>query len=96
MSILGAPATPCIEPRGSPIHSIGASSRSPSPMATRPSKGTVSKTARMASTAAPSAALRSPRPLQAEAATAAASVACRKCSARSMVAMMSRASLSIQ
>ena len=64
--------------KGSPIHNIGASSRSPSPMATLPSNGTWSKMALMASTAAPSAALPSPFPRHAASAIAAASVAARK------------------
>src|SRR5688500_15984517 len=53
---------------------MGASSFSPSPMTTTPSMGTVVRTMRMASTAAPSAPSLSPRPIQREAASAAASV----------------------
>ena len=87
MSIDGKFGSPCLDPRGSPIHSIGASSLSPSPMATLPSKGTPSKIARIASTAAPSAPFPSPSPLQLEAAIAAASVALRKSGIRSAVGM---------
>ena len=61
-------------PISSPLNSIGASSFSPSPMTTTPSIETVLRTRRMASTAAPSAAFLSPRPIQRPAASAAASV----------------------
>src|SRR5581483_1648916 len=53
---------------------MGASSFSPSPMTTMPSIDTPDRTARMASTAAPSADSLSPRPIQRAAAMAAASV----------------------
>src|SRR5918995_1454630 len=53
---------------------MGASSFSPSPITTMPSMGTLSRTMRMASTAAPSAPFLSPRPIQRDAARAAASV----------------------
>src|ERR671910_238134 len=53
---------------------MGASSFSPSPITTMPSMGTLSSTMRMASTAAPSAPFLSPRPIQRDAARAAASV----------------------
>ena len=56
------------------VKSIGASSFSPSPMITIPSMVTELSTCRMASTAAPSAPSLSPRPIQREAASAAASV----------------------
>src|SRR3954447_7994506 len=65
----GVPSPIC-----SPLKSIGASSFSPSPMTTMPSIATVDSTTRMASTAAPSAPSLSPRPIQREAASAAASV----------------------
>ena len=58
----------------SPLKSIGASSFSPSPITTMPSIATESSTWRIASTAAPSAAILSPRPTQRAAARAAASV----------------------
>src|SRR5215218_215903 len=58
----------------SPLKSIGASSFSPSPMTTTPSMWTVSRTRRMASTAAWSAASLSPMPTRRAAASAAASV----------------------
>ena len=61
-------------PISSPLKSIGASSFSPSPITTTPSIETVLRTRRMASTAAPSAAFLSPRPIQRPAASAAASV----------------------
>ena len=61
-------------PTSSPLKSIGASSFSPSPMTTMPSIDTVLSTRRMASTAAPSAAFLSPRPIHRPAASAAASV----------------------
>ncbi len=50
-------------PTRSPLKSIGASSFSPSPITTTPSKLTVPRKARIASTAAPSAASFSPRPI---------------------------------
>ena len=50
-------AGPCPLPTSSPLKSIGASSFSPSPITTTPSIATVSSTARIASTAAWSAAL---------------------------------------
>src|SRR5918996_627946 len=53
---------------------MGASSFSPSPITTMPSMGTLSSTMRIASTAAPSAPILSPRPIQRDAARAAASV----------------------
>ena len=71
MSIQGTPCTPTILPSSSPMKSIGASSRSPSPIATLPSNGTLSKVRRMASTAASSAAFLSPLPRHAELAMAA-------------------------
>ena len=77
-----------MDPNGSPIHNMGASSLSPSPIATLPSKGTVSNTFLMASTAAPSAALPSLRPIHAEAAIAADSVASRKYFSKSLVNML--------
>ncbi len=69
MSMAGPP-----RPTFSPMNSIGASSISPSPITTVPSICTVSKDLRMASTAAPSASFFLPRPIQREAASAAASV----------------------
>ena len=87
MSMDMALGSPCFEPNGSPIQSMGASSRSPSPIATRPSNGTESKTSRIASTAAPSAAFPSPSPFHFEAAIAAASVAFRNSGIRSAVGM---------
>ena len=56
------------------MNSIGASSRSPSPITTVPSMYSVLSAARIASTAAASAAFSSPRPTSVEAAIAAASV----------------------
>src|SRR6476659_3156525 len=53
---------------------MGASSRSPSPMTTVPSKGSSFSAARIASTAAASAAFSSPRPMSLDAEIAAASV----------------------
>src|ERR1700682_2533934 len=53
---------------------MGASSFSPSPITTMPRMRTVSSTTRIASTAAPSAASFSPRPIQRAAAIAPASV----------------------
>jgi hypothetical protein len=66
----------------SPWKSIGASSFSPSPITTTPSIATESRTKRIASTAAPSAASLSPRPTQRAAARAAASVTRTSSSAR--------------
>ncbi|VXB45825.1 exported hypothetical protein [Pseudoclavibacter sp. 8L] len=66
---------PCPLPTCSPLKSIGASSFSPSPMTTTPAKSTVERNLRMASTAAPSAAFLSPRPMNGVARMAAASVA---------------------
>ena len=62
-------------PTCSPLKSIGASSFSPSPMTITPSKLTVLRNARIASTAAPSAASFAPRPTNGTARMAAASVA---------------------
>src|SRR5688572_22496116 len=70
MSVWGGVPSPI----SSPLKSMGASSFSPSPMTTMPSIGTVSRTTRMASTAAPSAPSLSPRPIHRDAASAAASV----------------------
>src|SRR5687768_13131078 len=70
MSTLGSAPSPMC----SPLKSMGASSFSPSPMTTIPSMEMVLSTSRMASTAAPSAASLSPRPIQRPAAMAAASV----------------------
>ena len=67
-------------PSSSPMKSIGASSRSPSPMTMRPSMSIWLSVSRIASTAAPSAMSRSPRPIQREAAKAAASVTLTKSS----------------
>ena len=61
-------------PTRSPLNSIGASSFSPSPITTTPSIDTESIISRIASTAAWSAAILSPRPTQRPAARAAASV----------------------
>ena len=66
------------QPNCSPMYSIGASSRSPSPMATLPSNGTLSNVARIASTAAASAAILSPLPRHRALAIAAISTASRK------------------
>ena len=74
-------------PISSPLKSMGASSFSPSPMTTTPSIGTLLRTRRIASTAAPSAPFLSPRPNQRPAASAAASVA----RARSMARLRSGA-----
>ena len=71
MSIAGAEPSPI----SSPLNSIGASSFSPSPITTTPSIATLLSTTRIASTAAPSAAFLSPRPIQRPPASAAASVA---------------------
>ena len=70
MSVAG----PEPSPTNSPLNSMGASSFSPSPITTMPSMGTLWRVIRMASTAAPSAPSLSPRPIQREAAMAAASV----------------------
>src|SRR5215472_18793270 len=61
-------------PTLSPIKSIGASSRSPSPMTTVPAIDKLFNASLIASTAAWSAAFSSPRPIQREAERAAASV----------------------
>ena len=61
-------------PTSSPMKSIGASSRSPSPMTMRPEISISPSDSRIFSTAAPSAASRSPRPIQRDAASAALSV----------------------
>ena len=75
---IGSTATstsaPVPSPTASPLKSIGASSFSPSPMTTVPRIETVSIMSRIASTAAPSAACLSPRPIHLPAASAAASV----------------------
>src|SRR5262249_43150532 len=76
-STSGPPAPTC-----SPLKSIGASSFSPSPITTTPSMTTVSSIARIASTAAWSAAILSPRPIQRPAPIAAASVTRTSSSAR--------------
>ena len=69
-------------PTSSPLKSIGASSFSPSPMTTTPFMATVSSIARMASTAAWSAASLSPRPTQRAQLSAADSVTRTSSSAR--------------
>ena len=69
-------------PTFSPLKSMGASSFSPSPITIVPSKFTVVKKARIASTAAASAASLSPRPMKGTARIAAASVARTSSSAR--------------
>jgi hypothetical protein len=61
-------------PTRSPMNSIGASSRSPSPITTVPSIGSRLSSRRIASTAAWSAAFSWPRPRKRAAATAARSV----------------------
>src|SRR3954466_16345281 len=61
-------------PTSSPLNSIGASSFSPSPITTTPRIDTVETSWRIASTAAPSPPILSPRPTQRPAAIAAASV----------------------
>src|SRR3546814_740236 len=61
-------------PTFSPMNSIGASSRSPSPITTVPSISSPFSDWRMAFTAAWSAAFSSPRPIRRDAASAAASV----------------------
>src|SRR3954471_21068644 len=70
---IGGPE-PWAAPTFSPMNSIGASSRSPSPITTVPSISRLLSAARIASTAAWSAAFSSPRPISFDAATAAASV----------------------
>src|SRR4051794_31816524 len=70
MSTLG----PLRLPTRSPMNSIGASSRSPSPITTVPSMGSRLSSRRMASTAAWSAAFSLPRPRRRAEATAARSV----------------------
>src|SRR5437870_6250382 len=62
-------------PTFSPMYSIGARSRSPSPITIVPLMSESSMARRMASTAARSAPLRSPRPMRRAAAMAPASVA---------------------
>ena len=68
------PSGRCRLPTFSPMNSIGASSRSPSPITTVPSIGSLLSSRRMASTAAWSAAFSSPRPRRRAEATAARSV----------------------
>src|SRR3977135_15207 len=70
-------------PTFSPIYSIGASSRSPSPMTMVPSIGPVSRTARLASTATWSDLWRSPFPIVCAHAMAACSTTRRNSSDRS-------------
>ncbi len=76
MSISGLFSSPAgvRRPTGSPIQSIGASSRSPSPITIVPANSISSIVARMASTAARSASSFSPRPMNRAEASAAASV----------------------
>ena len=83
-------------PTFSPMNSIGASSRSPSPMTIVPRAGTRSKAERIALTAAASADIPSPRPICAEAEIAAASVTrvYSRTSVRSMVVSSERLSQS--
>src|SRR5262249_29610619 len=69
-------------PTFSPMNSIGASSRSPSPMTTVPAIDRLLSASLIASTAAWSAAFSSPRPIQREAESAAASVTRTASSAR--------------
>ena len=69
-------------PTSSPMYSIGASSRSPSPMTTTPWMGKASKARRIASTAAWSERCFSPRPINRAAAMAAISVTRTTSSAR--------------
>ena len=78
MSTFATPSTPTMVPSSSPMYSIGASSLSPSPIATLPSNGTLSKLFLMASTAAASAAILSPLPRHFALAIAAISTASRK------------------
>src|SRR5205085_7093217 len=65
---------PVLRPTSSPMNSIGASSRSPSPITTVPWIGSLLSSRRMASTAAWSAAFSLPRPRKRAADTAARSV----------------------
>ena len=65
---------PCLFPTVSPMNSIGASSRSPSPITIVPLMGSLLSSRRMAFTAAWSAAFSLPRPVSRAAATAARSV----------------------
>ena len=65
---------PMALPTFSPMNSIGASSRSPSPITTVPSKSSMLSAPRIASTAAASAAFSSPRPIILDAPMAAYSV----------------------
>ena len=65
---------PPLLPTSSPMNSIGASSRSPSPITIVPSIGSLLSSRRMASTAAWSAAFSLPRPRSRAADTAARSV----------------------
>jgi len=76
-------------PSRSPLYNMGASSFSPSPMTMTPSMSTVLSTSRMASTAALSAAILSPRPMYRPAANAAASVTRASSSARLRVGLVS-------
>ena len=64
---------PAPVPTSSPMNSIGASSRSPSPMTIVPAMSSMLSCVRMASTAAWSAAFSSPRPISLADAMAAAS-----------------------
>ena len=63
-----------VRPTRSPMYSIGASSRSPSPITIRPAKSISSIVLRIASVAAASAPSRSPRPMKRADSIAAASV----------------------
>ena len=65
---------PVLRPTSSPMNSIGASSRSPSPITTVPWIGSLLSSRRIASTAAWSAAFSLPRPRRRAAETAARSV----------------------
>src|SRR5215470_16835216 len=65
---------PCLLPTFSPMNSMGASSRSPSPITIVPLMGSLLSSRRMASTAAWSAAFSLPRPVNRAADTAARSV----------------------
>ena len=78
MSIAGTFGLPISQPNCSPMYNIGASSLSPSPIATLPSNGTLSKVSLIASTAAASAAILSPLPRQLALAIAAISTASKK------------------
>ncbi len=73
---------PCL-PTFSPMKSMGASSRSPSPITIVPSTSTLSSSRRMASTAAASEPLRSPRPMVRADAIAARSTTLTNSNARS-------------